>query len=51
MDPQGNATSGYGLNRQEIQHCIYDVLIDGAPLDGVILPTAFANVAVGTGYH
>lgn len=46
MDPQGNATSGYGLNRQEIQHCIYDVLIDGAPLDGVILPTAFANVAV-----
>ena len=41
MDPQGNATSGYGLNRQEIQHCIYDVLIDG-----VILPTAFANVAV-----
>jgi chromosome partitioning protein len=46
MDPQGNATSGYGLNRQEIQHCMYDVLIDGAPLDGVILPTAFANVAV-----
>ena len=27
MDPQGNATSGLGVDRQELEHCIYDVLI------------------------
>ena len=27
-DPQGNATSGVGVNKGEVQKCIYDVLID-----------------------
>ena len=31
MDPQGNATSGLGVDRREIAHCVYDVLISGAP--------------------
>jgi len=36
IDPQGNATSGLGLQRAEITASIYDVLIDGVPLSGVI---------------
>jgi chromosome partitioning protein len=31
-DPQGNATSGFGINRRGVQSCVYDVLI--APPDG-----------------
>ena len=27
LDPQGNATSGGGINKSQIQHSIYDVLI------------------------
>ena len=39
IDPQGNATSGLGINRRRIKKCIYNVLIDGLPMDAVILPT------------
>ena len=27
LDPQGNATSGFGLNKNERQLCIYDALL------------------------
>ena len=27
-DPQGNATSGVGVNKGDVQKCIYDILID-----------------------
>lgn len=38
-DPQGNATSGMGLKKNEIKKCLYDVLISEIPLSEVILPT------------
>lgn len=38
-DPQGNATSGMGLQKSEIKKCLYDVLISEVPLKEVILPT------------
>ena len=28
IDPQGNASSGVGVSKGEINQCIYDVLID-----------------------
>ncbi len=34
MDPQGNATSGVGVDRGAIESSIYDVLVDGAALAG-----------------
>jgi chromosome partitioning protein len=37
MDPQGNATSGMGVNRADLETSIYDVLVDGMPFDGVVL--------------
>ncbi len=36
IDPQGNATSGLGLKRGEIDASIYDVLIDGVPIGDVV---------------
>ncbi len=27
-DPQGNATSGVGVNKADVDHCIYNVLVD-----------------------
>ena len=36
MDPQGNATSGLGISKIDIRHCIYDVLINNVPMNKVI---------------
>lgn len=46
IDPQGNATSGMGLSKKEINACIYDVLINGFPLKRVVLPTRWENLYV-----
>jgi len=35
-DPQGNATSGLGIDKGALKHCIYDALIEGVPLTQVI---------------
>jgi chromosome partitioning protein len=34
-DPQGNATSGVGIERDRIRHSVYDALLDGRPLAAV----------------
>jgi len=39
IDPQGNATSGLGVNRTNLEHCIYDVLINGVGIQEVVLAT------------
>jgi chromosome partitioning protein len=38
-DPQGNATSGVGVVKSELEVCMYDVLINEVPIERVILPT------------
>ena len=43
-DPQGNATSGLGLRKNEIKKCIYDVLVSEVPIEEVILPTQVQNL-------
>lgn len=40
VDPQGNATSGVGVDRLRLDHCIYDVIINGVPLSWIITRTA-----------
>jgi chromosome partitioning protein len=35
MDPQGNATSGLGLDRAQLHGSVYDILVDGASVEGV----------------
>jgi chromosome partitioning protein len=36
-DPQGNATSGLGIDKDEVEKSIYDVLIEGASVEDVIV--------------
>ncbi len=36
IDPQGNATSGLGLNKEDLEFTIYDVLIDGIDIRKVV---------------
>ncbi|HEX6066292.1 MAG TPA: AAA family ATPase, partial [Longimicrobiales bacterium] len=38
MDPQGNATSGLGVNRADIDKSMYEVLVDQEPLQSAIIP-------------
>ena len=46
LDPQGNATSGLGIDRRQVEHCVYDVLINGAPAEAVILKTEYRNLSL-----
>ncbi|MEK4762564.1 AAA family ATPase [Viridibacillus sp. FSL E2-0187] len=45
-DPQGNATSGVGVNKGEVHKCIYDVLIDDEPIKDVIRETKVNNLYI-----
>ena len=38
-DPQGNSTSGFGMDKNTVGESIYDVLINEARIDDVALPT------------
>ena len=38
-DPQANASSGLGVQRDDDRHSIYDVLAGGSPAEQAILPT------------
>jgi chromosome partitioning protein len=38
-DPQANASSGLGFQRDDNRHSIYDVLVGNSPAEQVILPT------------
>ncbi len=46
MDSQANATSGVGLKTEEIQHTIYDLLMDPTTTPTVLYPTAFENLHI-----
>lgn len=46
IDPQGNASSGLGVDRFAAGKCIYDVLINGIPLESIIHPTSIENLAI-----
>ena len=44
IDPQGNASSGLGINGNDQKSTIYEALINEADLASVIMPTALANL-------
>jgi chromosome partitioning protein len=43
VDPQGNATSGLGLEKSDLEYSIYDALINDTALDKIIQPTGQKN--------
>ncbi|OIK13845.1 sporulation initiation inhibitor Soj [Bacillus sp. MUM 116] len=44
IDPQGNATSGIGIEKAEVEQCIYDVLVDDVEVKNVIKPSSVENL-------
>lgn len=45
-DPQGNATSGLGVEKGNLDECIYNVLVEDAEAEKVIRSTALENLDV-----
>jgi len=45
-DPQANASSGIGFQRDDSRYSIYDVLMGDAPADQVILKTEVTNLSL-----
>ncbi len=46
LDPQGNATSGLGVDRSTITHSIYDVLLKELALEDAVEPTSVRDLFV-----
>lgn len=46
FDPQGNTSSGYGIEKEELDHDIYDAILNEYPLEELVLPTVESNVFV-----
>jgi chromosome partitioning protein len=44
LDPQGNTTSGLGIDRKTVKHDLYHVLVDDMATDQVILGTEFHSM-------
>lgn len=39
IDPQGNTTSGIGINKADVAHCVYDVLVNDVHPNDATVPT------------
>ena len=46
FDPQGNASSGFGVEKEGLEHDIYDVILHGYPMEDAILPTCQKGVYI-----
>jgi chromosome partitioning protein len=46
LDPQGNASTGLGLNIRELEATMYDVLLDDVPIEDCIEPSEVRNLFV-----
>ena len=46
FDPQGNATSGFGIDKEELEADIYDVILNETPLEDVLQQTVQKYVTI-----
>ena len=46
LDPQGNSTTGVGINKGETKASVYELLVDKVELNDVIIKTPFKNLYV-----
>ena len=44
LDPQGNSTSGYGIDKAACSQCIYDAMMNEVPIEDLIIKTCGQNV-------
>lgn len=45
-DPQGNATGGLGVDKQQLEKTLYDLLINRVPIDQVLLKTEIDGLSL-----
>lgn len=46
FDPQGNTTSGFGIEKEKLTHCIYDALLRDYPAEKLVMKTTDEHVFV-----
>jgi chromosome partitioning protein len=46
LDPQGNASTGLGLNPRDVEGSVYDVLLNDVALEDIVEPTSLKNLFV-----
>lgn len=46
LDPQGNTTSGYGIEKEDLTSDVYDALLQDRPMDEAIVGTVEENVSI-----
>ncbi|MFC9710506.1 ParA family protein [Paenibacillus sp. NPDC056933] len=46
IDPQGNTTSGVGINKADVANCIYDVIINDVPPQEAIVETQIEGLHI-----
>lgn len=45
-DPQGNATSGLGINKADVTYCIYNMLVEEVEAEDVVVSTDTVNLDI-----
>ena len=45
-DPQGNASSGLGINKREVKHSVYDVVIGNCSANEAVIRTKYKNLDI-----
>src|ERR1700683_5110160 len=46
LDPQGNATTGLGIDGRQFERSVYDVLLNDVPIVDIVEPTGYTNLFV-----
>lgn len=46
VDPQGNTTSGLGVEKQKLERCVYDAVIGSAPVETTLVPTEVEGLSL-----
>jgi len=46
IDPQGNATSGVGIDKADVDQCIYDMIVEDTDVKEVIKPTQIEQLDI-----
>lgn len=46
IDPQGNATSGVGVNKGDLNECVYNILVEESSVEDVCVATDVANLDI-----
>ena len=46
IDPQGNSTSGLGIDKRRVEKTVYNCLINEEPMENVASPTDYENLDI-----